>query len=80
MIIVATVLNLAMLYFRNMREFVAVGIWAVAAIAYRQWDVYPSIQWTAVVCCAVLGLATTYHAYLNWETNPAHKMLKKQKA
>ena len=78
MIVVATALNLAMLYFRSMREFVMVGIWAISAIAYRQWDVYPNIQWTAVICCIVLGFATAYHAYLNWETNPMYKMLNKQ--
>jgi hypothetical protein len=79
MIIVATVLNLAILYFRSMREFVMVGIWAIAAIAYRQWDVYPNIQWTAVICSVILALASCYHAYLNWETNPVYKMLNKKK-
>lgn len=80
MIIVAAILNLKMLYFRSMREFVMVGIWAIAAIAYRHWDVIPSIQWTAVACCIILAAASSVHAYINWETNPMAKMLDGKKA
>lgn len=75
MMSIAGVLNLLMIYKRNMREFAAVGIWALVAIAVRHWDVIPVLQWTAVFWAAVLFLAISAHGYKNRATNPFQKML-----
>jgi hypothetical protein len=73
MLIVAICLNLLMVLYRNMREFAAVGIWALIAIAYRQWDVYPMIQWTALSGAIILSIAISIHGYMNRATNPLSK-------
>ncbi len=70
MIVVATAVNLFILVTRSAREFVVVGIWAIWSIAQRFWDVEPGIQWTAVVCCAVLFVAINIHAFINRKTLP----------
>ncbi len=70
MISVAGVLNLMMIFTRNMREFAAVGVWAIAAIAVRHWDVLPALQWASVFWVLVLGAAILGHAYKNREFSP----------
>ena len=70
MISVAGVLNLLMIYTRNMREFAGVGVWALIAIAVRHWGSIPSIQWVAVAWAIVLLATIAYHGFLNRETNP----------
>lgn len=74
MIIVATIINLLMIIFRNMREFAAVAVWAIIAIAVRHWDSIPEIQWTAAVCAAVLLVVISIHGYQNRETNPLNDL------
>lgn len=76
MIAVATLLNLWMIYSRNMREFAGVGIWALVAIAVRHWEVIPSLQWTALIGAGILFIAITIHGYQNRATNPFNKVLK----
>ncbi|WP_417611028.1 tryptophan-rich sensory protein [Owenweeksia hongkongensis] len=70
MISVAGVLNLFMIYTRNMREFASVGVWAILAIAVRHWGEIPAIQWAAVFWVAVLFLAIAIHGYKNRATHP----------
>ncbi|MCH2232618.1 MAG: tryptophan-rich sensory protein [Crocinitomicaceae bacterium] len=67
MIIVAAVLNLFMLYARNMREFCLVGIWALMAIAAR--SEIESIYYTAVISSAVIALLTLIHGVMNLKEN-----------
>jgi hypothetical protein len=64
MILVAVLLNLAIILLRNMREFAAVGIWALLAISVRHWDSIPELQWTALIGAIVLFLAISVHGYL----------------
>lgn len=73
MISVAGILNLAMIYFRNMREFAGVGVWALVAIAVRHWGAIPSIQWVALAWSLILLFAISYHGYINRATNPFKK-------
>lgn len=75
MINVAGIVNLLMIYFRNMREFAGVGIWALIAIAVRHWEVIPSLQWTALLWAVVLFIAISIHAFKNRKTNPIKKAL-----
>jgi hypothetical protein len=74
MIILAAMVNLFMIKTRNMREFAAVGIWALVAISIRHWDSIPLLQWTALVCALVLAVAISIHGYLNRATSPFRKM------
>lgn len=76
MISVAGVINLLMIYYRNMREFAAVGLWALIAIAFKHWGVTPILQWTALFWAAILAIAITVHAYKNRSTNPLQKLFK----
>ena len=73
MISVAGLLNLFMIYNRNMREFALVGIWAITAIAVRHWSELPLIKWTSVFWAAMLFIAVALHGYRNRETNPFKK-------
>lgn len=76
MITIAGLLNIFMVITRNMREFAGVGIWALIAIAYRHWDVMPSLQWTAFAWAIVLMIITGIHGYQNRHTNPFKSLLK----
>ena len=63
MLIIATVVNLFVLYTRSMRTFCWVGVWALIAIAYR--SEISSILYTAIACAVILGLLTTLHVAKN---------------
>ena len=73
MIIIATVVNLLMIYTRNMREFALVGIWALIAIFIRHQENYTGIAYTALSCSIVLFIAIAVHGYHNRKTNPILK-------
>lgn len=73
LIIVATLLGLFMIYKRNMREFAMVIVWALIAIAVRHWDVYPTLQYTALAGSAVLVIYSGYHASKHRATLPHKK-------
>jgi hypothetical protein len=70
MISVAGIVNLFIIYSRNMREFAGVGVWGLVAIAVRHWDAIPSLQWTALLWALVLFIAISVHGYKNRATNP----------
>ncbi len=70
MISVAGLLNLLMIWTRNMREFASVGVWALVAIALRHWGEIPVLQWTSVLWAMVLGVAIMAHAYKNRHERP----------
>ncbi|WP_394906496.1 tryptophan-rich sensory protein [uncultured Mesonia sp.] len=75
MIIVATIINLAMIFYRNMREFAAVGIWALVAIYFKQIDNQDSIAYTALIGAIVIALYAAYHGFKNRKTNPLYRIL-----
>jgi hypothetical protein len=70
MISVATLINLFMIWTRNLREFSLVGIWALVAIAVRHWDSYPDIKTAALAGAGIVFIAVTYHGYQNRKINP----------
>ncbi len=78
MISIAGLLNLFMIYTRNMREFALVGVWAITAIAVRHWNEIPLLQWTSVFWVVVLLIAVSVHAYKNRKTNPFKKMVRSE--
>ncbi len=75
LIVIATAVYLYMLYSRNMREYVAVGIWAFIAIAVRHWEAIPTIAYTAVVACLVLAICSGLHGFKHRKSNPFVKGL-----
>ena len=79
MIVVAIILNLLMIWKRNMREFALVGIWALFAIYIRHEGSYNSIAYTALIGCIILFLAISAHAFKNKETNPVIKLQERLK-
>lgn len=74
MIIIAAILNLMMIWKRNMREFAAVGVWALIAIYVRHSGTIDSIANTAIISSTFLTLAILAHAFKNRTTNPFKKM------
>lgn len=76
MISVAGLVNLFMIYTRNMREFAGVGIWALIAIAVRHWDTIPALQWTALAWAIILFIYISIHGFRNRKTNPMYKLMK----
>jgi hypothetical protein len=77
MISIAATLNIIMVLTRNMREFAAVGIWALLAIAVRHWDSIEIIQWTCIFWIAVLVVLNSVHGFKNRKSNPFYKMIVK---
>ena len=74
MILVASILNIFITWNRNMREFALVGVWALIAIAIANWEVQPTIVYTAIVTAIILFLSSSIHAYKNRNTNPFIKL------
>lgn len=79
MILVATALNLIMIKTRNMREFAAVGVWALFAIFIRHKNDMETIAYMALAGSIVLFIAMAVHGFQNRKTNPAFKLMEKLK-
>jgi hypothetical protein len=76
MIVIAVVINLLIIYRRNMREFAAVGIWALIAIYVRHNDGMPSIAYVALAGAFIITIYALYHGYVNRKTNPMYRLVK----
>ncbi|MFS4466617.1 tryptophan-rich sensory protein [Maribacter sp. 2210JD10-5] len=74
MICIATLLNLLMIQKRNMREFAAVGVWALFAIYIRHKDGPENIAYTALTGSIILLVAIFVHGFKNRKTNPFMKL------
>ncbi|ANH59431.1 hypothetical protein [Dokdonia donghaensis] len=70
MITVAVLINVLMVWLRNMREFALVAVWALVAIFIRHKDQYESIAYYALLGAVVLVIITMLHAFKNKETAP----------
>jgi hypothetical protein len=70
MITIATLLNLVMIWKRNMREFAAVGIWALFAIFIRHKDSLELVGYTALGGSIVIFAYMAWHGFQNKKTNP----------
>lgn len=73
-IILATLVNILMIKKRNMREFAAVGVWALIAIFLRHQNQIGVLALTALLGAIVLLLYIGYHGYRNRATNPFLKL------
>jgi len=65
MLAVATFIYAALVFTRHLRETALVGIWAFIAIAIRQWGVYESIAYTAILGAVILLISININAYKN---------------
>ncbi len=73
MLVVAMVVNLLVIYKRNMREFALVGAWALIAIAIANYPEQMPIVYVASVAAGILIIASMVHGYLNRATSPVEK-------
>ena len=74
LMVVATLINLVIIYKRNMREFAAVGVWALFAIYIRHQDSMEILAYTALTCSIILLSAILFHGYKNRKSNPFWKL------
>ncbi len=73
LVLVAFALNVFMVLSRNMREFALVGIWALAAIAFRHQESSGPLFYVPLAGAALLLLLVGWHGYRNRRTNPMRK-------
>ena len=71
---IATIINLAMTWKRNMREFALVAVWAFVAIFVRHKDNYEIIAYSALTAAIILFISSMAHAMKNKETSPGKKL------
>lgn len=76
MIIVAAAIYILLIFTRNMREAAAVGIWALIAIAVKQWNADETIVLTSLIASGVLFLMISFQAYSNRHTLPHRKIVR----
>jgi len=70
LMVVATLINLVIIYKRSMREFATVGVWALFAIYIRHRDSMEFLAYTALACSVILLSAILVHGYSNKKSNP----------
>ncbi|WP_010227297.1 hypothetical protein [Gillisia marina] len=75
MIVVAVIINLLMIYTRNMREFALVGVWAFVGIYFKNIEAIPNVAYVAMAAAILLFLNIAYHGFLNRKTNPMYKLV-----
>lgn len=74
LIVAATLIYLVLIKTRNMREAAVVGIWALVAIAVKQWQLNNEIVIAALAASAILFIAVAVHGYKNRKTSPFEKL------
>ncbi|WP_299224955.1 tryptophan-rich sensory protein [uncultured Psychroserpens sp.] len=79
MICVATFVNLAITWKRNMREFALVGAWALVAIGIANHETETVVAASAFATAGVLVLSSCIHGLKNLKTNPFIKLMTKKK-
>ena len=70
LIVIATLLNLFLIFTRGMREFAIVGAWALIAIYVRHQLNYETIANFAIVGASIILFSIVIHAYINRKINP----------
>lgn len=75
MIFIAVVINMLMIYKRNMREFALVGVWGLIAIFVRHSGENELIANVALAGAIVVFIYVSYHGYVNRKTSPMHKLM-----
>ncbi|WP_431136403.1 tryptophan-rich sensory protein [Psychroserpens mesophilus] len=75
MISIATLVNLAVTWKRNMREFALVGAWALIAIGVANQNGELIIVNIAYIAAGILIVSSFIHGFLNRQTNPFKKLI-----
>jgi len=70
MMAIATLVNIFMVWKRNMREFAFVGIWALLAIYARHSSSIVTLANMALICSSILALVILVHAIQTRKFNP----------
>jgi hypothetical protein len=73
-IIIAAIINLAITWTRNMREFAVVGAWGLAAVGIANQEDHILIYYTAITAAAVLLISSSVHAIKNRKYAPWRKL------
>lgn len=73
MIIIAGIINLAVTWKRNMREFALVGVWALVAIAIANWENNLPVVYTSLITATILFISSGIHGFKNRKTSPIEK-------
>lgn len=76
LICVAVLINIFMVWKRNMREFAMVGAWALIGIGVANRNNYDSIAYTAFGGAVLLIVICAIHGFKNRKTNPFVKLKK----
>lgn len=74
MIVAALLIYVLFIYFRNMREAAIVGVWALIAIAVKQFDVAVSVSYVAITASVILLVYISIQANKNKNTSPFYKL------
>ena len=77
LVAVATALNLLIIKRRFMREFAAVGVWALVAIAVRHWNNYQVIALSALIGALLILSYILWQGFNNRKSNPFYKSPRK---
>ena len=77
MITIAVLLNMFMVWLRNLREFALVAVWALIAIYMRHKDHIESISYYALCGAIVLIVIISLHAFNNRKTAPHIKWIER---
>ena len=75
MIVIATGINLAITWTRNMREFALVGAWALVAISVANYNIEEAVVYCALITGGLLLVSSSVHAIKNKDTSPYQKCL-----
>lgn len=73
MIIVATIINILMIWYRNMREYASVAVWALVAIYIRHSTEVVSLSYVALAMAILIFINIAIHGFQNRATNPGIK-------
>ena len=65
LIIIAGLINVFMIWKRNLREYALVGVWALVAIAIANWDGVKSIVYSSIIIAAIILINISIHAFKN---------------
>lgn len=75
-LLLASVIFIAMIWTRNMREYANVGVWGIVAIAVKQWNEAPAVAWVALAVSVVIFVNASIHGYKNRATAPFARRVK----
>lgn len=76
MIIIATILNILVVIKRYMREFAMVGVWALIAIAVKNFEIETNIAYIAITCAVIIFIVAGIQSFKYRKSNPFMNMMK----